>query len=144
MWHCNGGPTPGVDEELELDEEAEANEAAEDARLAAIKARLALVLIDGDYIVKGINAMAREISKSHQWLSYGLDHHRELGFVQRDYGPPEAMGSSLQNFRNKIIPLMETRVLRDQQVRGRVRGKANKRFQMWHGLPCKPPGDDHQ
>ena len=57
MWHCNGGPTPGVDEELELDEEAEANEAAEDARLAAIKA------------VKGINAMAREISKSRQWLS---------------------------------------------------------------------------
>ncbi|MGI8427266.1 MAG: hypothetical protein ACR2M4_11895 [Actinomycetota bacterium] len=142
MWHCNGGPTPGVDEELELDEEAEANEAAEDARLAAIKARLALVLIDGDYIVKGINAMAREISKSHQWLSYGLDHHRELGFVQRDYGPPEAMGSSLQNFRNKIIPLMETRVLRDQQVRGRVRGKANKRPQMWHRLPCKPPSDE--
>lgn len=27
-------------------------------------------------------------------------------------------------------------------TRGRARGQANKRPQMWHGLPCKPAGDE--
>ena len=62
---------------------------------------------------------------------------KRLDFVQRNYDGPEAMASSLQNFKDNIIPLVETRVRREQQDRGKARGQANKRPQIWHGLPCK-------
>lgn len=124
---------------LVREEEADLEE--EQARLAEEKQarnreRIAKVRIPGDFPVYGLSAMARKIGRvgrDRQWLRYRLKHHPELGFVQRN--PLHAMVSSLQNFDCRLV---ETRVLREQQARG----LANKRPQMWHGLPCKPPSDE--
>jgi len=123
----------GIDEQLELEEEAEANEA-----------RLAPVLIDGDERVEGFAAIARKLGMSRQTLAYGLSKlYPELAFIWQDVGPkPESMVSSLQNVRGVIVETISTRVRQEQRDRGRVRGRANKRPQMWHGLPCKPPSDE--
>ena len=113
----------GLDELLELEEEAEANEA-----------RLAPVLIDGDERVEGPAAIARKLGMSRRALAYGLlKLYPELAFIWRDVGPrPVSMASSLQNVKGVIVETIATRVRQEQQDRGRARGQANKRPQMWH------------
>jgi hypothetical protein len=160
MLRCNGTPSI-LDEEpdeeildeasdpmiilMRLEEQAE-REAKRDQieeKQGRDRERIDKVLIPGDFPVGGLSAMARKIARSPQWLWYCLQKgYPELAFVQRNYDGHEAMASSLQNFRDNIIPLVETRGRQERQDRGRARGKANKRSQIWHGLPCKPPGDE--
>jgi hypothetical protein len=125
-----------------LEERAEREEKQDqiEEKQARDRERIAKVLLPRDVPVYGLSAMAKEIGgegRSPQWLRYGLQHHRELKFVQRN--PLHAMMSSLQNFNCQLI---ETRVRQEQQDRGKARGQANKRPQMWHGLPCKPPNGE--
>jgi len=111
---------PGIDEELERDED-----------VAAIEARMAPVLIYGDEVVEGFAAIAKKLGMSRQRLTYGLSMYAELAFIRRDVGPkPVSMVSSLQAVNQ--LQLIETRVRQEQQDRGRARGRANKRTQMWH------------
>jgi hypothetical protein len=123
VTHCINTYAPGIDKELELEEEAE-----------AIESRLATVLIDGDERVEGFAAIARRLGMSRQRLAYGLSKlYPELAFIWRDVGPkPESMVSSLQNVRGVIAETISTRVRQEQQDRGKARGKANRRCQMWH------------
>jgi hypothetical protein len=146
MLRCNETPSI-LDEEaldeagdpliilMRLEDRAEREEKQDqiEEKQARDRERIAKVLRPNDFPVYGLSAMAREIGgegRSPQWLRYGLQHHNELDFVQRN--PLHAMMSSLQNFGDKIIPLIETRVRQEQQDRGKARGKANKRCQMWH------------
>ena len=134
MLHCEDDNDPlsilvREEEQARIEEEQDQIE----EKQARERERIVKVLIPGDFPVYGLSEMARNIGgvgRSPQWLRYGLQHHRELKFVQRN--PLRAMMSSLQNFGNKIIPLIATRVRQEQQDRGRARGKANKRCQMWH------------
>jgi hypothetical protein len=91
-------------------------------------------LIDGDERVEGFAAIARRLGMSRQRLAYGLSKlYPELAFIWRDVGPkPESMVSSLQNVRGVIAETISTRVRQEQQDRGKARGKANRRCQMWH------------
>jgi hypothetical protein len=102
-----------------------------EAMRAQQRERIAKVLAPGDFAVYGLSAMARKIGgvgRSPQWLHYGIKNkYPELAFLQQN--PLHAMCSSLTNF---SCGLVETRVLKEQQDRGRARGKANKRCQMWH------------
>ena len=129
--HCmNPYDGLGIDEQLELEEEAE-----------AIESRLAPVLIDGDERVEGLAAIARRLGMSSQRLAYGLSKlYPELKFIWQDVGPkPESMASSLQNVRGVIVETIGARVRQKQQDRGRARGQANKRPQMWHGSLLASP-----
>lgn len=123
----------GLDELLELEEEAEANEA-----------RLAPVLIDGDERVEGPAAIARKLAMSRRALAYGLSKlYPELAFIWQDVGPkPESMATLLQNVRGVIVETIAKRVRQEQQDRGRARGQANKRPQMWHLSGPRRSDDD--
>lgn len=113
----------GIDEQIELEEE-----------VAAIEARYAPVLIDDDEYVEGFAAIARKIGISRQRLAYGLSKlYPELAFIRLDVAPrPVSMASSLQAVKGQIIETIATRVRQEQQDRGRARGQANKRPQIWH------------
>jgi hypothetical protein len=123
----------GLDELLELEEEAEANEA-----------RLAPVLRDRDEQVEGPAAIARKLGMSRRALAYGLSkRYPELAFIRQDVGPkPESMVSSLQNVKGVIVETIATRVRQEQQDRGRARRQANKRPQMWHLSGPRSDDDD--
>lgn len=122
MLRCDDA-SPSILDELELEEEAE-----------AIESRLAPVLIDGDERVEGFAAIARRLGMSRQRLAYGLSKlYPELKFIWQDVGPkPESMVSSLQAVKGQIMETIATRVHQEQQDRGRARGKANRRSQIWH------------
>jgi hypothetical protein len=132
MLHCEDDNDPlsillREEEQARIEEEQDQLE----EKQVRDRERIAKVLAPGDFPVYGLSAMARKIGgvgRSPQWLHYGIKRkYPELAFLQQN--PLHAMCSSLTNF---DCALVETRVLKEQQDRGRARGQANRRPQIWH------------
>lgn len=113
---------PGIDEELEAEEE-----------VSQQRERLAVVLIDGDEPLEGYAALARRCPRRYgrKRLGYALPRYPEFAFVRWEGDRPITMQSSWSNVDFGAI---ETRIRAEQQDRGRVRGKLNKEF------PAYSPG----
>ncbi len=151
MLHCEEHAPSILDEIFEAEEreaaeaQAEAMEAEAEKKQAQARERLARVLIKGDTVVEGYRPIAEMLETRPQNLRYGIKHHPELAFIRRVGLKIESMQSSLQAVNPQGMSLrqqIETRVRQEQQDRGEARGKANKKPQIWHGLPCKPPPGD--
>lgn len=115
---CSETVTLGIDDQLELEDET-----------AERRARLAPVLLDGDDFVEGISALARLTPWSRQQFTYARKNYPELAFVRKLNGRDISMVSSMSAVDYQAI---EARVHQEQQDRGRSRGRANKRPQLWH------------
>lgn len=76
MLRCNEIPSESIEDLLRRAEEESAH-----------WARLDEVLLPGDEVVGGINALARLTPWSRQRFAYGLAHYEELRFIWRDRGP---------------------------------------------------------